>query len=93
MNRQTKIVLKTLFVFGHVFATLHCFNFLMNYEDGINSNGIYADVCYYALKYVLSFPLGISAWYTYPVAIVFWTSLPNALILANAKTIWKWFTT
>jgi len=89
VSRQMKIALKTLFVFGHVFAMLHCFGYVLNYEDGFPSNELYADVCYFALKYVLSFPFGINAWFTNSVGLVFWLSLPNALFLANAKWIWK----
>jgi len=63
----------------------------MNFEDCHVGNAQHADICYFGLRYLLSFPLGLINWFSDDfIPLVFWFSIPNALIIANARSIWKW---
>lgn len=85
-----RLLYTLIVVLLHLSLTLICFYFLINYEDGveINTNEFFLRILYFSLRFILSFPLGILAWFSEDfMGNLLFLSIPNGIIIANIKPI------
>ena len=60
----------------------------MQYEEGTTEFAILTGITYFILRFVLSFPLGLGAWFSEEMmGLVFFLSIPNAIIWVNFNRI------